>query len=99
MLTKSPQRSEEITGDARARAEALERLAQERYRTAMGGLVQSREELERRVDDLRAFEREYRSRLLAFMEGQLQDLRAGAAYTGILPAISTSPSQNRQTSL
>ena len=32
------------------------------------------EELTRRVDDLRAFEREYRSRLTAYLEGQLRDL-------------------------
>jgi hypothetical protein len=39
--------------------------AQEQHRQAMGSLVQQREELERRVDDLRAFEREYRSRFMA----------------------------------
>jgi hypothetical protein len=55
----------------------------------MGSLVQSREELERRVDDLRAFEREYRSRLKAYLEGQLRDLEAGAADSGVFPAITT----------
>ena len=53
----------------------------------MGSLVQSREELERRVDDLRAFEREYRSRLKAYLEGQLRDLEAGAADSGVFPAV------------
>jgi hypothetical protein len=57
----------------------------------MGSLVQSREELERRVDDLRAFEREYRSRLKAYLEGQLRDLEAGAADSGVFPAITTGP--------
>jgi DivIVA domain-containing protein len=79
--------SEQITSDARARAESLERDAQERHRQAMGSLVQSREELERRVDDLRAFEREYRSRLKAYLEGQLRDLEAGAADSGVFPAV------------
>ena len=79
ILTKAGRQSEQITSDARARAESLERDAQERHRQAMGSLVQSREELERRVDDLRAFEREYRSRLKAYLEGQLRDLEAGAA--------------------
>ena len=65
VLTKARRQAEQITGDARARAESLERDAQERHRQAMGSLVQQREELERRVDDLRAFEREYRSRLKA----------------------------------
>jgi hypothetical protein len=53
----------------------------------MGSLVQTREELERRVDDLRAFEREYRSRLKAYLEGQLRDLEAGVAETGGFPSV------------
>src|SRR5580693_3098452 len=91
ILTKARRQSEQITSDARARAESLERDAQERHRQAMGSLVQSREELERRVDDLRAFEREYRSRLKAYLEGQLRDLEAGAADSGVFPAVSAGP--------
>jgi DivIVA domain-containing protein len=89
ILTKARRQAEQVTSDARARAESLERDAQERHRQAMGSLVQSREELERRVDDLRAFEREYRSRLKAYLEGQLRDLEAGAADSGVFPAVST----------
>jgi transcriptional regulator with XRE-family HTH domain len=77
LLTKARDRAVEVTGDARARAEGLQRDVEERYRLAIGSLVQQREELERRVDDLRAFEREYRSRLLAYLEDQIRDLRAG----------------------
>src|ERR1700691_3620205 len=87
VLTKARRQAEQITGDARARAESLERDAQERHRQAMGSLVQTREELERRVDDLRAFEREYRSRLKAYLEGQLRDLEAGVAETGGFPSV------------
>jgi cell division septum initiation protein DivIVA len=68
VLTKARRQAEQITGDARARAESLERDAQERHRQAMGSLVQTREKLECRVDDLRAFECEYRSRLKAYVE-------------------------------
>jgi hypothetical protein len=77
-----------ILADARARAEVLELDAQERHRQAMGTLVTQREELERRVDDLRAFEREYRSRLAVYLEGQLRDLYAGAADEDTFPAFS-----------
>ena len=77
ILGKARRQAEQITSDARAFAEGLERDAQERHRQAMGSLVQQREELERRVDDLRVFEREYRSRLRAYLEGQLRDLEAG----------------------
>ena len=94
ILTKSRRQAEQVTSDARARAESLERDAQERHRQAMGSLVQSREELERRVDDLRAFEREYRSRLKAYLEGQLRDLEAGAADSGVFPAVGAGPQQS-----
>jgi len=87
VLTKARRQAEQITGDARARAESLERDAQERHRQAMGSLVQTREELERRVDDLRAFEREYRSRLKAYLEGQLRDLEAGVTDSGTFPTM------------
>ena len=74
ILEKAIRQAEQITGDARARAEALERDAQERHREAMGSLVQTREELERRVNDLRGFEREYRTKLQTYIEGQLLEL-------------------------
>src|ERR1700690_462665 len=91
VLTKARRQAEQITGDARARAESLERDAQERHRQAMGSLVQQREELERRVDDLRAFEREYRSRLKGYLEGQMRDLEAGATDSGAFPAMGSGP--------
>jgi DivIVA domain-containing protein len=87
ILSKARRQAEQITGDARSRAESLERDAQERHRQAMGSLVQQREELERRVDDLRAFEREYRSRFKAYLEGLLRDLEAGASDTGGFRAV------------
>ena len=74
ILAKARRQAEQITGDAAARARALERDAQERHRQAMGSLIQNREELERRVDDLRAFEREYRAKLQAWLEGQFREL-------------------------
>lgn len=40
-----------------------------------GALEASHEEMTRRVDDLRAFEREYRSRLCAWLTSQLRTLR------------------------
>jgi DivIVA domain-containing protein len=93
ILGKARRQAEQITSDARARAESLERDAQERHRQAMGSLVQQREELERRVDDLRAFEREYRSRLKAYLEGQLRDLEAGATDSGSFPVIGSGQPQ------
>jgi cell division septum initiation protein DivIVA len=87
ILAKALRQAEQITGDARTRAEMLERDAQERHRQAMGSLVQNREELERRVDDLRAFERDYRSKLQAFFEGQLKDLWSGEMRPQVVQAV------------
>ena len=97
ILGKARRQAEQITSDARARAESLERDAQERYRLALGSLMQQREDLERRVDDLGAFEREHRGRLRAYLEGQLRDLDAGAAGDGppaMMPAQHFSTSGN-----
>ena len=80
ILTKARRQSEQITSDARARAENLERDARERHRQALDSLVQSRQELEQRIDDLRAFERGYRSGLMAYLDSLRDGLLAGAAY-------------------
>lgn len=88
ILTKARRQAEQVVSDTRARCESLERDVQERHRVAMGQLVPTREELERRVDDLRTFEREYRSRLLAYLEGQIRDLQAGAADADAFPPLS-----------
>jgi len=85
ILARARSQAEQITSDARAHAESLERDAQERHRQAMGSLVGQREELERRVDDLRTFEREFRARLGAYLEGRLRDLEAGADGSGAPP--------------
>jgi hypothetical protein len=73
VLTMARRLAEQITGDSRVRCENLERDAQERHRQAMGSLVQTREALERSIDDLRAFEREYRSRLKPCLEEYATD--------------------------
>ncbi|WP_084956634.1 DivIVA domain-containing protein [Thermoactinospora rubra] len=91
ILTKARRQAEQVIGDARARAETLERDAQERHRQAMGSLVQTRDELERKVEELRSFEREYRSRLKLYLEQQLAELNAaGHEGPGFAP-VSNAP--------
>jgi transcriptional regulator with XRE-family HTH domain len=83
---------EEILAEARSQAGALELDALERHRQAMAPLWQQREELERRVDDLRAFEREYRSRLVAYLEHELRELRTGTYVARVFPVSAAAPS-------
>jgi DivIVA domain-containing protein len=87
ILSRARHQAEQITSDARARSESLDRDAQERHRQALGSLIQQREELERKVDDLRTFEHEYRSRLMSYLESQLRDLESGTAESGAYPAV------------
>jgi transcriptional regulator with XRE-family HTH domain len=77
ILAEARHQAEQITREATATAMTLERDAQEQYRRAMGTLAQQVEELERRVDDLRAFEREYRAKLQSLLEGQIRELWEG----------------------
>ena len=66
--------AEGVLGEARRRAESLTREAEERQRQTLGALDGERVALERRLEELRVFEREYRSRLKSYLEGQLRDL-------------------------
>ncbi|MFC4119563.1 DivIVA domain-containing protein [Nonomuraea zeae] len=91
ILTKARRQAEQVIGDARARAETLERDAQERHRQAMGSLVQTRDELERKVEELRSFEREYRSRLKLYLENQLAELNVSAEGSGGFPVMTGNP--------
>lgn len=99
ILGKARRQADQVVSEARSRAEALDRDAQERHRQVMGSLVQQREELEREVDNLRSFEREYRSRLKAYLEGQLRELEAGTNEGGAFPVaggIGTGPQNTLQ---
>jgi DivIVA domain-containing protein len=82
------QQRDRIVGDAREHAARLVREAEEKQRQTLGSLEQERSLLERKIDELRAFEREYRSRLKSYLEGQLRELEAKAA---VVPNRSQAP--------
>ena len=60
--------------DARAKADALERDARQRHQEAISGLDAKRNALQKHIEELKQFEREYRTRLKAYLESQLRDL-------------------------
>lgn len=74
LLTEARTKAEELTRDARGKAEALERDARQRHQEAMGGLDAKRSALQKHIEELKQFEREYRTRLKAYLESQLRDL-------------------------
>jgi len=74
LLSESRTKAEEATREARAKADALERDARQRHQEAMGGLDAKRTALQKHIEELKQFEREYRTRLRAYLESQLRDL-------------------------
>ena len=81
LLSDARAKSEELTQKARTKAESLERDARQRHQEAMGGLEVKRAALQKHIEELKAFERAYRTRLKAYLESQLRDL--GARGQGI----------------
>ena len=74
LLSDARTKSEEVTREARSKADALERDARQRHQEAMGGLDAKRSALQKHIEELKQFEREYRTRLKAYLESQLRDL-------------------------
>lgn len=88
--------AERLMKDARAQADMLLTAAHEEARTAVADLDSRRTELEQQIDGLRAYEREYRTRLTAYLESQLRDLAsrgpaAPVAAPTFAPAGPTAP--------
>jgi len=81
LLSDARTKAEEVTRESRSKAEALERDARQRHAEAMGGLEAKRTALQKHIEELKQFEREYRTRLKAYLESQLRDL--GSAGKGL----------------
>ncbi|HKS00209.1 MAG TPA: DivIVA domain-containing protein [Arthrobacter sp.] len=75
-VAEGQQQRDKIIAEAQIEASSLVNDAQEKSRKILGALEQQRSVLERKVEQLRGFERDYRSRLKAYIEGQLRDLDA-----------------------
>jgi DivIVA domain-containing protein len=79
-----------IEQDARTRADSVEREAQQRHQQVVGKLESEREHLDNQVENLKAFEREYRSRLKAYLETELRKLETTSGAPDGAPIIETS---------
>jgi DivIVA domain-containing protein len=77
MVTEATAKAEALDRDSRVRADALDRDAQEKYAQALDRLTTERSTLERKIEDLRVYEREYRSRLKSWISEQLLQLEDG----------------------
>ena len=70
-----------LISEGHATAARVVSEAEQGARSQLGALQQERQELERRVEELRGFEREYRSKLRGYIEGQLRELESSNALT------------------
>ncbi|PRX46494.1 DivIVA domain-containing protein [Prauserella shujinwangii] len=85
MVNEARTRAETMLNDARTRAETLERQArdkattmdreaQRKYTETMNNLNSEKSALNKKIEELRTIEREYRTRLRGFLESQLREL-------------------------
>jgi len=74
-----------MESDARARAEKLDSETAAKRAQLFGDLERDRDKLTREVEHLRAFEREYRSRLKNYFTAQLAQLEGDEAASAPLP--------------
>ena len=66
--------SDRLINEAKSRANHIVREAEETSQRTLGQLEQERSLLERKIDELRVFERDYRTRLKSYLENLLGDL-------------------------
>ena len=74
IINEARGQADKMLSEARSRSEVMDREGRERQQAMVGSLEQQRVDLERQVENLRAFEREYRTRLKSYLESQLRDL-------------------------
>jgi DivIVA domain-containing protein len=75
-VTAGLEQRDKIIAEAQLEANGLVNDAQDKSRTILGELEDQKSMLESTVEQLRGFERDYRARLKAYIEGQLRDLDA-----------------------
>ena len=78
--------AERTTSEARQTATALVEAARAQSAAATAELERRRQALEQHIEGLRAFEREYRTRLKAYLESQLRDLDGRGAPAEVAAA-------------
>ena len=79
LVDEATAKAEALERDSRIKADAMDREAQAKYAQVMSQLTEQRTELEKKIDDLRVYEREYRSRLRSWINDHLAQLDEGGS--------------------
>jgi DivIVA domain-containing protein len=89
-LVLAQRTAEEAIREARKDADKMRADAQAHFEQQIGQIEQDRHALEEQIDQLRAFEREYRTRLRAYLELQLRELDTPGSTQGQVEGASPS---------
>lgn len=95
--SESKAKADRLEADARTRAQMLDSETAERRRQMFGDLEKERDKLGQEVENLRSFEREYRSRLKSYFSQQLEALSGGSEAPA--PASDEAPAPKRLRSI
>ncbi|MCK9928563.1 DivIVA domain-containing protein [Frankia sp. Mgl5] len=93
-LREARAESERARREARADADRILGEARAHVAEQLGGLEDDKRRLEGQVEQLRAFEREYRTRLRAYLEMQLRDLDGMPTQPAVGPGMPARPGLN-----
>jgi cell division septum initiation protein DivIVA len=74
ILAEAQEKAQGVAADAQANADQLKLAAEQRYQDVVGGLAAKRAALQEQIEALEQFDREYRNRLMTFMQGQMRAL-------------------------
>jgi len=90
LVSDATTRAEAAERDSRIKAEALDAQAKARYDETIGKLADEKVGLEKKIEDLRKYEREYRGRLKSWISDQLSHLDDNRSHP---VAVTTSPGE------
>ena len=104
LVNEARVRAETMLNDARTRAETMERQSREKAAALVGDAERKQNEivgsiqrdkamLDKKIDELRTFEREYRTRLKTYLGSQLRDL-AGRGFAAPAEAARANSTQS-----
>ncbi len=92
LLSDATTRAEATDRESRTKAEALEAEAKAKYDEVLGKLAGERVGLEKKIADLRSYEREYRGRLKSWISEQLAQLDGESTREQAAPVL-TGPAE------
>ncbi|HEY5880890.1 MAG TPA: DivIVA domain-containing protein [Nakamurella sp.] len=91
LLSDASARAEATERDSRTKAETMDREAKARYDEILGKLDNEKVGLERKIEDLRGYEKEYRGRLKSWISDQLAQLDDGGSREQHPVAVTSGP--------